>query len=120
MYHIIFNPVAGKKIAQENLAIVEKVLTERGLPFEVHETCAVRDAEEIAKRLTLAGEVDIIVMGGDGTLHETLNGIADFANVRLGLVPSGTGNDFAGRVGIPMDAEKAISLIIDGEAKATD
>ena len=120
MYHIIFNPTAGKKIAQKNLVIVEKLLKERGLPFETHKTCAVRDAQEIARRLTLAGEADIIVMGGDGTLHETLNGIVDFTNVRVGLIPSGTGNDFAGRVGIPMDAEKAMSIIIDGEAKETD
>ena len=120
MYHIIFNPTAGKQTAQKNLTIVERVLTERGLAFERHETCAVRDAEEIARRLTLAGETDIIVMGGDGTLHETLNGIVDPSKVRLGLIPSGTGNDFAGRVGIPMDAEKAMPLIIDGEAKATD
>ncbi len=120
MYHIIFNPVAGKKTAQKNLALVEKILTERGLAFERHETCAVHDAEDIARRLTLAGETDIIVMGGDGTLHETLNGLVDPAQVRLGLIPSGTGNDFAERAEIPTDAEKALSLIIDGEAKETD
>ena len=120
MYHIIFNPAAGKKTAQKNLTVVEKALAERGLEFTRHQTRAAHDAEEIAKRLTLAGETDIIVMGGDGTLHETLNGLDDPAKVRLGLIPSGTGNDFAGRVNIPMDAEKAISLIIDGEAKETD
>ena len=120
MYHIIFNPVAGKKKAQKNLTLVEKTLTERGLSFTRHETCAAHDAEEIAKRLTLAGEQELIVMGGDGTLHETLNGLADPTQARLGLIPSGTGNDFAERVGIPEDAEKALSLIIDGEAKETD
>ena len=120
MYHIIFNPVAGKKTAQKNLATVERILTERGLAFERHETCAVHDAEDIARRLTLAGETQLIVMGGDGTLHETLNGLADPAQVCLGLIPSGTGNDFAEKAGIPTDAEKALSLIIDGEAKETD
>ena len=120
MYHIIFNPAAGKKTAQNNLDTVERILGERGLAFERHETRAVRDAQEIAKRLTLAGATDIIVMGGDGTLHEVLNGIVDPSQVRLGLIPSGTGNDFAGKAGISMDAEKALSLIIDGEAKGTD
>lgn len=120
MYHIIFNPVAGKKIAQKNLTLVEKGLRERGLAFARHETCAAHDAEEIARRLSLAGETDIIVMGGDGTLHETLNGLVDPAKTRLGLIPSGTGNDFAGKAGISMDAEKALSLIVDGEAKPTD
>ena len=63
---------------------------------------------------------DIIVIGGDGTLHEVLNGIVDPTQVRLGLIPSGTGNDFAERIGIPESTEKALSFIIDGEAKETD
>ena len=120
MYHIIYNPVAGKKRSRNNLRIVENILQQRGIAYELHQSCAVHDAEASARRLTEAGETELIVLGGDGTLHEVLNGIVDPTICKLGLIPSGTGNDFAGRVGIPMDAEKAISLIIDGEAKATD
>ena len=120
MYHIILNPVAGKKKALKNLAVVEKNMQALGIAYETHKTCAVHDAEDIARRLTLAGETDIIVIGGDGTLHEVLNGIVDPTQVRLGLIPSGTGNDFAERIGIPESTEKALSFIIDGEAKETD
>ena len=120
MYHIILNPVAGKKKALKNLAIAERILNERGIAYEAHKTCAIHDAEDIARRLTLAGEQDVIVIGGDGTLHEVLNGLADPSKVRLGLIPSGTGNDFAEKAGIPEDAEKAMQLILSGEAKATD
>ena len=120
MYHIILNPVAGKCKAQKNLAVVESFLSSRGIDYEAHKTCGVHDAEDIARRLTLAGEREIIVMGGDGTLHEVLNGLADPTKVNLGLIPSGTGNDFAEKAGIPENAEKAIALIVDGEAKATD
>ncbi len=120
MYHLILNPVAGKKRALKNLAIVERILGERKIPYEAHKTCAVHDGTFIAKRLTEAGERDIIVLGGDGTLHEVLGGLDNPSECRLGLVPSGTGNDFAGKLGIPLDAEKALALIIDGEAKPTD
>ncbi len=120
MYHIILNPTAGKKKALKNLSIVERILTERGIAYEAHKTCAVHDAEDIAKRLTLAGAEDILVIGGDGTLHEVLNGLHDPSRCCLGLIPSGTGNDFAGRLNIPLDAEKALKLIIDGEAKGID
>lgn len=120
MYHIILNPVAGKCQAQKNLAIVESFLSSRGIDYEEHRTCGVHDAEDIARRLTLAGETEIIVMGGDGTLHEVINGLADPTKVNIGLIPSGTGNDFAEKAGIPENAEKAIALIVDGEAKATD
>ncbi len=120
MYHIILNPTAGKKKSVKNLTVVERILAERGVDFEVHPTSAVHDATDIAKRLTLAGANELIVLGGDGTLHEVLSGIDNLATCRLGLVPSGTGNDFAGRVGIPMDVEKALKIILDGDTKPTD
>ncbi len=120
MYHIILNPVAGKKKALKNLKKTEKILNERGISYEAHKTCAIHDAEQIARLLTLGGAEDIIVIGGDGTLHEVLNGIADPSKVRLGLIPSGTGNDFAEKAGIPTSAEKALKIILNGEAKPTD
>ena len=119
-YHIITNPVAGKKRALKNLTVVEKTLTARGLPFEVHTSKAERDATEIVKNLTQNGETHFIVLGGDGTLHEVLNGIDDTQKVCLGLIPSGTGNDFAEHIGLEKDPEKAVALILDGEAKPTD
>ena len=120
MYHIIFNPVAGKKKASKNLETVKRILLERKVEFEVHQSCDVHDAEAIAKRLTEKGETELLVLGGDGTLHEVLNGISDPTACRLGLIPSGTGNDFAEKLGIPLDAEKAMRIILDGEAKETD
>ena len=120
MYHIILNPIAGRKKAQKNLELVEKEFSARGIAYEAHKTCAVHDAEDIARRLTLAGETELIVIGGDGTLHEVLNGVVDPTQVKLGLIPSGTGNDFAEKAGISENAQKALSLILDGEAKETD
>ena len=115
MYHIIFNPVAGKAKSLKNLRIVERILNERNVQYETHQSQAIGDATNIAKVLTEQGETDIIVLGGDGTLHEVLNGLADPTVCRIGLVPSGTGNDFAEKIGVPLDAERAIALILDGE-----
>ncbi len=120
MYHIILNPVAGKKKALKNLSKVEKILTAREIPYQTHMTTAAHDGTDIAAKLTARGERDILVLGGDGTLHEVLNGIADPSCCRLGLIPSGTGNDFAGKIGLPLDAEKALEIILAGEAKPTD
>lgn len=119
-FHLISNPVAGKNKAGKNLRKVEEILRARGVEFETHLSQAEKDATEIAKRLTQEGETDIIVIGGDGTLHEVLNGIHDLSACRLGLIPSGTGNDFADKLGIPFAVEDAVALILDGEAKETD
>ncbi|MBR2375841.1 MAG: diacylglycerol kinase family lipid kinase [Clostridia bacterium] len=120
MQHVIFNPVAGKKKATKNLRTVTRMLEERQIPYELHQSAGVRDAESIVRRLTENGERDIIALGGDGTLHEVLNGLSDPTACRLGLIPSGTGNDFAEAAGIPLNAEEAMRLILDGEPKDTD
>lgn len=120
MYHVIFNPVAGRRKAFKNLKVIERVLNERGVEYEVHKSGGVHDAEYIARKLTEAGETELIVLGGDGTLNEVLNGIADPSVCKLGLVPSGTGNDFAAAMGIPLDPEEAILQIVQGEARPVD
>ena len=120
MYQIICNPVAGRKKAEKNLRVVEKMLSERGIAYELHQSCDVHDAEDIARKLTQAGETEFLVLGGDGTLNEVLNGLVDPSVCTIGLIPSCTGNDFAGRRGISMDPQKALARILDGEATPVD
>jgi YegS/Rv2252/BmrU family lipid kinase len=120
MLHIIYNPTAGKKLATKNLVVVERLLKERGVAYEVHATTEAQDGERIARELTTNGETELVVFGGDGTLHEVLNGVVDPTACKLGLIPSGTGNDFATCIGLPMDVEKATKILLEGEAKDTD
>ncbi len=120
MIHVICNPTSGKRKAVKNLRIVERLFTQANVEYEVHKTDAIRAAEHIARALTERGENDLVVLGGDGTMHEVLNGIVDPALCRLGLIPSGTGNDFAARLGIPAKAKKAAEIILRGQVKDTD
>ena len=119
-YHIISNPAAGKRSSGKNLKTVEDAFDLGGVSFETHVSQGVGDATKIARKLTEQGETEIVALGGDGTLHEVLNGLADPTACNLGLIPSGTGNDFAEKIGLPTDAKKAASLILTGEAKDTD
>ena len=120
MYQIIFNPTAGKKKATKGLQTVCELFKNRNVAFQVHQTAAAHDAETITRRLTRAGETDLVVLGGDGTLHEVLNGIDDPACCKLGLIPLGTGNDFAEKLGLPLNVTAATELILDGQAKPVD
>lgn len=121
MFHLIVNPIAGKKKKSlARLLDVERVFKENQIDYAVHQTRTKGDGEEIVKRLTGEGETDMIVVGGDGTLHEVLNGLADPSVCRLGLIPSGTGNDFAYSANIPLNAEEAAKIIVKGETKETD
>lgn len=120
MYNIIYNPIAGKRKAYKNLQIVERVLKERSVEYQVWESGGIHDAEYIARKLTQEGEREIIVLGGDGTINEVLNGLEDPSVCNLGLIPSGTGNDFAARMNIPLNPEKAILRILDNAPQPID
>lgn len=79
------------------------------------------EAAEMAVRAVEAGCRTIVAGGGDGTLNEVVNGLAPhWADVRLGLLPLGTGNDFARTVGIPVDLEAAITILLDGTTRKID
>lgn len=120
LFHIIANPIAGKKSSQKNLQIVQDTFLENGVAFETHYTHYKGEAKEIVRGLTEQGETEIVALGGDGTLHEVLNGLSNPTACNLGLIPSGTGNDFAEHIGLPLDAKQAAQIILKGETKETD
>lgn len=123
MLHFIYNPIAGKGKSKRFHERLAALLSEKGLPHRFHETRGPGDAREIAARLTAPGDRaarDIVAMGGDGTLNEVLNGLRDPAGARLGIVPCGSGNDFAAVAGIPDTPEGALHLLTEGQAKYTD
>ena len=123
MLDFIINPLAGgkkgKKIKRA-LPVIETKLKAAGEKYAFHFTDHPKHATEITADLIGNGATDIIVVGGDGTLHETLNGFSNFETVNLGLIPCGTGNDFAHAVNIPEDPEKATDIILARNAKYTD
>ncbi|MGN1104079.1 MAG: diacylglycerol/lipid kinase family protein [Candidatus Coproplasma sp.] len=113
MYHVIVHNVYNdpKKIKQ--LEAVKAVFENAGKEVCFHMTDHPFHATEIAKELTDGGRhADIIAMGGDGTLHEVINGIQDVENCTLGLIPMGTGNDFAEAIKIPSKPVVAAEMII--------
>ena len=123
MLDFIINPFAGGKDGRKMkkvLSKVEKNLQERNIIYEIHKTTGARTATAITESLIKNGASTIVVIGGDGTLHEVINGFSDFERVALGIIPCGTGNDFAAALKLPSDPIKALSLILDGEPKFTD
>ena len=81
-------------------------------------------AVELAHSAAQAGYGTVVALGGDGTVHEVVNGLMQVEKSRrprLGVVPIGSGNDFAGGVGVLRDPSSAIGRIFkDGQAKTID
>lgn len=88
---------------------------------EVHYTEAIGEATRLAREAVERGGENVIAAGGDGTLNEVINGIAQRPDaVRLGLLPLGTGNDFARMLDLPDKLEKCIEVILAGQVRAVD
>lgn len=120
MFHIIVNPVGGKGKSLKALKKVEQMLADSGIKYQVHETTRKGHATEIARELSLVPGTQLIVLGGDGSFNEVLNGIENFENITLGLVPCGTGNDFVSASGHPKKVADAMRLILEGKTKYID
>lgn len=119
MYDLIVNPHASRGKAKKKAERIIKLLEERGAEFNVHYTSQPKEAIKIAEELSEKGATDVIAIGGDGTVNEVLNGI-DPEKVNLGIIPTGTGNDFIAAAKIPTDEVEALNLILNGKAKPTD
>ena len=116
---IIVNPTSGKDKGVKNLHQIEVFLKERNISYTIHQTKYAGHAEQIAKELSYNNKKTIVVMGGDGTFHEVLNGI-DSNKSRLGFIPSGRGNDFAKSANLPLNIEESLGKIIKGIPKDFD
>ncbi len=121
MHYIIANETRLKGKGRKILEAVKSVFDRAEIAYKVLLTHVKGDAKKIAEEVTADGnENTLVAMGGDGTLHDIINGFKDFEKCSLGLVPIGTGNDFASCAKIPTNAVKAAELIAYGKPRHID
>ena len=121
MLAIIYNPLAGGiKKMNKKILLVENRLKERGVEYKLYKTEKAKHAIELTRQAISDGADILVAMGGDGTLNEVVNGIYNFDKITFGLIPCGTGNDFATHLKLPKDPVKALDLILDGTATYID
>ncbi len=114
---VILNPMAG---STKEIDTITKQL--QRLPgAKILTTSQPGDATRFAKRSVKTGCDSVVAAGGDGTLNEVVTGIAAKANeIRLGLVPLGTGNDFARTLKLPASLEDNVDVLLSGQTKPFD
>ena len=118
---IIYNPTSGKELFKRMLPDVLIKLEKAGYETSAYATEREGDATLEAER-ALKQQYDIlIVAGGDGTLNEVVNGIAEQPNrPKLGVIPMGTVNDFGRALHLPNDIMGALDVIIEGHSTKVD
>lgn len=114
---LIYNPASGRKRARraEKIARAAEVLRAAGITVDISATSDPGSAIRQTQQAVIAGFDTIIACGGDGTVHEVLNGlmlIGPGSNVGLGVIPLGSGNLLATDLGIPRDPEAAARALL--------
>lgn len=119
MIHIIINQTAKTNYAMKTWQQAEAYLKSNHHSYTVYETLYVGHARELASAISQKDDllIDLIVIGGDGTINEVVNGIEDFEKIRLGVIPNGSGNDFCGGLGIGEDTRHIIRHIMQRHAE---
>lgn len=112
--HLILNPTAGRGRAAHRQARIVELLEQGGVNIESHASSAPGDIETLTLGCIEAGAKRLVVAGGDGSVHEAVNGIMrSGGHAALAVIPTGTGNDFAKACDIPLNWEHATQLLAD-------
>ncbi|MBR2861684.1 MAG: diacylglycerol kinase family lipid kinase [Clostridia bacterium] len=119
MLYFIVNALSGKGKGAETAENIKTILEEKGVDFQMHFTSAPLHAITLAKELSQKSDCEgVVAVGGDGTFSEVLNGIE--LNVPLGVVSSGSGNDFMRTFAPNKTVAEQLQPIIENKTKRID
>ncbi len=114
---VICNPTAGKGRSRKILPRLKAFLESKKVDFDLIETSAAKNAsvvlQEYDKPFT-----EVIVLGGDGTLNEVVNGLK--SSVPIGVIPGGTGNDYTKNLCLGKSLREVFDTALSGRLKAVD
>lgn len=120
---LILNPSSGRERGPEAVELLSGRLRERYDSLEISLTAGEGDAERAAQVALDDGCDALFVAGGDGTLNEVMNGLAaarGLDKLPVGIIPFGTGNDFVAALGVPVEVEEALDVLLQGRELRAD
>ena len=116
---LIINPVSGTESKKNIPEDVAASLDQKKTDLIIRVTGYPRHASEIAREAVQEGFKSVIVAGGDGTVNEAARELVN-TSTALGIIPLGSGNGLARDLGIPIDAEKALDIVLKDSTRAID
>lgn len=121
---IILNPYANRWGAQAQAPAIEQACLEAGLDFDLSVMAGPGEGIKQSMAAISDGFDAIIAAGGDGTVHEVVNGLiavaGDEPTKPMGILPIGTGNDFSDNSRVPRNLSSAIEIIANGRVRQVD
>jgi sphingosine kinase len=128
--HVLLNPASGKKKARQILRQVRSLWENSQIQITVTETSRAGEAKKFIQTLALDKVDNLVIIGGDGTLYEVINGIMKrpdwetAINIPIGIIGAGTGNGLCKTIldlaGEPYDPISAAFIIAKGKTRPLD
>jgi diacylglycerol kinase (ATP) len=120
---VIVNPAAGAGKTAHLWPLISNIFKDNGMRFEHRMTEAPGHAIELAREAAQQGYEWVVAVGGDGTIHEIVNGLYASGNMKdsfLGIVSTGTGADYIRTLGVPRAYEDACKLFAEPKIRSVD
>ena len=135
-YKVIVNPLAGRGYGGRCLPKIEHLLSEQQIDFDLVTTSQAGEAVALARQAVLDGYGTVVAAGGDGTFQEVANGMMEghaeqeaaaegdsrdgHPAGNLGVLPVGSGSDFAYAMGVPFKLDQACARLVEQQTKTID
>lgn len=116
---VLYNPVAGRGRAANEILRAMGVFQNLGASTDLIESRSGEHLTELASKLSSEGYDRIVIAGGDGTLNRVVRGL-DLERTVVGLLPLGSGDDFAQAAGIPRSISEACRVVVNGRQRLVD
>lgn len=121
---LIANKYAGTRSTKNFWKKMDEKFSKVGIAVDYFFTERVGHARELAAQILLKGYTKLVVMGGDGTFSEVIDGLMksgeDLSKLNVGLIPFGTGNDWGRFWNLDRDIEKSIQVLATGKVETVD
>ncbi len=116
---VIGNPIAGTGQAERRIKLFSRALEQHG--HDVHVFMSKQYGEALEKAGNVGSDVDrIVVAGGDGTVNEVINGLADPSRIPILHLPTGTANQLARSLDLPFDPHQLVNILEHGSIRRID
>jgi len=114
LFHFIVNPASSTGNGAKIWKSVEQILLDRNVEYTAYMTEGMGSAEKFSSTISSRyAKCTLVIIGGDGTMNEVINGIDNYADVTLGYIPAGSSNDLARDLQITFNPAQAMLAILN-------